>query len=61
MEFAGTLYKGVEFGLDNRERMGTEVLFNRKTMNLFNVVVSPRRKYMVSTKAEIKEKKLENR
>ena len=57
MEFTGTLYKGVEFGLDNRERMGTEVLLNRQTMNLFNVVVSPRRKYMVTTKSEIEEKK----
>ena len=55
MEFAGTLYKGIQFGLDNRERMGTEVLLNRETMRLLNVIVSSQRKYMVTTKAEVKE------
>ena len=55
MEFAGTLYKGVQFGLDNRERMGTEVLLNRKTMRLLNVIVDPQREFMVTTKAEIEE------
>ena len=61
MEFAGTLYKGVEFGLDNRERMGTEVLLNRKTMKMLNVMVSPSRKYIVTTKFTIdKEKENDN-
>ena len=61
MEFAGTLYKGVEFGLDNRERMGTEVLLNRKTMKMLNVMVSPSRKYIVTTKFTLdKEKENDN-
>ena len=61
MEFAGTLYKGVEFGLDNREKMGTEVLLNRKTMKMLNVMVSPSRKYIVTTKFTIdKEKENDN-
>ena len=55
MEFAGTMYKGIEFGLDNRERMGTEVLLNRKTMRKLNVIVDPQRRFMVTTKAEVKE------
>ena len=55
MEFAGTLYKGVQFGLDNRERMGTEVLLNRKTMRLLNVIVDPQREFMVTTKLEMEE------
>ena len=55
MEFSGTLYKGIEFGLDNRERMGTEVLLNRKTMRKLNVIVDPQRRFMVTTKAEVKE------
>ena len=55
MEFSGTMYKGIEFGLDNRERMGTEVLLNRKTMRKLNVIVDPQRRFMVTTKAEVKE------
>ena len=55
MEFAGTLYKSVQFGLDNRERMGTEVLLNRKTMRLLNVIVDPQREFMVTTKLEMEE------
>ena len=55
MEFSGTLYKDIEFGLDNRERMGTEVLLNRKTMRKLNVIVDPQRRFMVTTKAEVKE------
>ena len=55
MEFAGTLYKGVQFGLDNRERMGTEVLLNRKTMRLLNVIIDPQREFMVTTKLEMEE------
>ena len=49
MEFAGTIYKDVEFGLDNRERMGTEVLLNRKTMRRLNVMVNPQRKYVITS------------
>ena len=55
VEFAGTLYKSVQFGLDNRERMGTEVLLNRKTMRLLNVIVDPQREFMVTTKLEMEE------
>jgi len=55
MEFAGTLYKSVQFGLDNRKRMGTEVLLNRKTMRLLNVIVDPQREFMVTTKLEMEE------
>ena len=48
--FLGTLYKNVEFGLDDRSKMGTEVLFNRHIMTLMNVIVNPQRKYVVTTK-----------
>ena len=51
--FAGTTYKDVEFGLDNRDKMGTEVLLNRKMMSKMNVMVNPRRKYIVTTKKDI--------
>ena len=54
VEFAGTLYKGVEFTLDDR-RNRTRILFNRGIMKTFNVIVSPQRKYMVTTKAEMEE------
>ena len=50
MEFAGTLYKDVMFGLNDRTEMGTDVLLNRYTMNRFNVMVNPRRKYVITTK-----------
>jgi len=50
MEFAGTLYKDVMFGLNDRTEMGTDVLLNRYTMNRFNVMVNPQRKYIVTTK-----------
>jgi len=55
MEFAGTMYKNIEFGLDNRDRMNTPVLLNRKTMRKLNVIVDPQRRFMVTTKAEVKE------
>ena len=51
--FAGTTYKDIEFGLDNRDKMGTEVLLNRKMMSKMNVMVNPRRKYIVTTKKDI--------
>ena len=30
--------------------MGTEILLNRQTMSLMNVIVNPQRKYVVTTK-----------
>jgi ribosomal protein S6--L-glutamate ligase len=53
--FLGTLYKDVEFGLDDRSRMGTEVLFNRDIMSTMNVIVNPQRKYVVTTKYDPQE------
>ena len=50
MEFAGTLYKDVMFGLNNRTEMGTDVLLNRYTMNRLNVMVNPQRKHVITTK-----------
>ena len=52
-EFAGTNYGKLEFGLDNRERLKTDVLLNRKTMKLLNVMVNPSRKYVVTTKFSV--------
>ena len=50
MEFAGTMYKDVMFGLNNRTEMGTDVLLNRYTMNRLNVMVNPQRKNVITTK-----------
>ena len=47
--FAGKKYGIVEFGLDDRSRMGTDVLLNRKLMSRLNVIVNPQRKYVVTT------------
>jgi len=52
-EFAGTNYGKVQFGLDDRSRMGTDVLLNRDLMNRLNVMVNPQRKYVVTTKFSI--------
>ena len=49
-EFSGTNYGKVQFGLDDRDRMGTDVLMNRKMMRILNVIVNPQRKYVVTTK-----------
>ena len=49
-EFSGTNYGKVQFGLDDRDRMGTDVLMNRKMMRILNVMVNPQRKYIVTTK-----------
>jgi ribosomal protein S6--L-glutamate ligase len=49
MEFSGTVYDDVMFGLDDRTKMGTDVLLNRFTMNRLNVMVNPQRKYVVTT------------
>jgi len=35
--------------------MGTEVLLNRKTMRLLNVIIDPQREFMVTTKLEMEE------
>ena len=48
--FGGTDYKDIAFGLDDRSRMGTEVLLDRDLMTTFNVVVNPNRKYVLTTK-----------
>ena len=51
MEFAGSMYKGVMFGLNDRSIMSSQVLFNRYVMSkLLNVMVNPARKYVVTTK-----------
>ena len=51
VDFAGSTYKDVMFGLNDRSNMGTEVLFNRYVMSeMFNVMVNPARKYIVTTK-----------
>ena len=49
-EFAGSFYGKITFGLDNRENFNTDVLLNRKTMRMLNVMVNPQRKYIVTTK-----------
>ena len=49
-EFAGSSYGKITFGLDNRDAFNTDVLLNRKTMRMLNVMVNPRRKYIVTTK-----------
>ena len=54
IKFAGSLYKDVEFGLDDRTKMGTDVLLNRYTMTKMNVMVNPKRKYVITTKYTIK-------
>ena len=48
-EFAGSLYRNVEFLLDDREDR-SPILLNRKLMRQMNVMVNPRRKYIVTTK-----------
>ena len=52
LTFAGTLYKDVEFLVDDREDR-TPVLLNRNIMRKMNVMVNPQRKYVITTKFEI--------
>ena len=52
-EFAGTNYGKVKFGLDNRDELNSDVLLNRKTMKMLNVLVNPQRKYVVTTKFSV--------
>ena len=56
MEFAGTIYPEIRFGLDNREDLSSDVLLNREIMSRINVMVNPRRKYVVTTKFSVEEK-----
>jgi hypothetical protein len=49
-KFAGSPYGKITFGLDNRDDFNTDVLLNRKTMRMLNVMVNPQRKYIVTTK-----------
>ena len=49
-EFAGSPYGKITFGLDNRDDFNTDVLLNRKTMRMLNVMINPQRKYVVTTK-----------
>ncbi len=51
-EFAGTNYGKIHIGLDNRDRMGTDVLLNRKMMSRMNVIIDPQRTYLVTTPIE---------
>ena len=52
MEFAGTVYTDILFTIDNREDR-TPILLDRETMNKLNVIVSPRRKYVMTTHYEL--------
>ena len=54
VEFAGGLYKDVEFTLDDREEK-SKILFDIETMNRFNVMVNPNRKYIITTKYSLKD------
>ena len=56
MEFAGTVYSKIRFGLDNREELASDVLLNREVMSRINVMVNPARKYVVTTKFSVEEK-----
>ena len=49
-DFAGSPYGKITFGLDNRDDFNTDVLLNRKTMRMLNVMINPQRKYIVTTK-----------
>ena len=52
VEFAGGLYKDIEFTLDDRDER-TLILFDRAFMNRLNVMVNPQRKYVITTKYSI--------
>ena len=54
VKFAGTLYRNVEFTLDDRKNR-TKILFNRDIMSTMNVIVNPQRKYVVTTKYDPQE------
>ena len=52
LTFSGSTYEFM-FGLDDRTKMGTDVLLNRFVMNKLNVMVNPQRKFLVTTKKDI--------
>jgi len=52
VEFAGGLYKDIEFTLDDRDER-TLILLDRAFMNRLNVMVNPQRKYVITTKYSI--------
>jgi len=52
VEFLGTIYKDVEFTLDDRDERSL-ILMNRGFMKRANVMVNPARKYVVTTKYSI--------
>ena len=54
MEFAGTIYPSIKFGLDNREELHSDILLNREIMSRMNVMINSKRKYVVTTKFSVK-------
>ena len=52
IEFAGAVYKDVEFTIDDRKKR-TRILLNLGTLRLLNVIVNPQRKYLITTKFTI--------
>ena len=49
LEFTGTLYKDVEFLIDDRGDR-TPILLNRQVMKMLKISVNPDRKYIITTK-----------
>ena len=49
LEFLGSKNKFM-FGLDDRTKMGTEVLLNRFVMKKLNLMIDPQRKFVLTTK-----------
>ena len=43
------------FGLDDRTKMGTEVLLNRFVMKELNLMIDPQRKFVLTTKLKLEE------
>ena len=51
LTFSGSTHEFM-FGLDDRSKLGTDVLLNRFAMNKLNVMVNPQRKFLVTTNGE---------
>ena len=51
LTFSGSTYEFM-FGLDDRSKLGTDVLLNRFVMNKLNVMVNPQRKFLVTTNGD---------
>ena len=51
LTFSGSTHEFM-FGLDDRGKLGTDVLLNRFAMNKLNVMVNPQRKFLVTTNGE---------